>query len=127
MSSSYLISGLVILATFIVCRVFIKVFKQKTVTQFLRNEYKWDVHHIHLGMILLICGVFLSWDAPIVGISPTCNLLIIILESVGIGLILDEFFSFIFSVPYFNKKEFYPTLALIIVLCGILIALGTFN
>ncbi len=103
----------ILLGTFLIARLVVLVTGQKSITLYLRNKYQWDIHHLHLGIAILVC-VF------ILGLNEATKSLNIV-GLIGVGLILDEIYGFIFSVPYFNKKELVPTLLMFLILSTLLI------
>lgn len=68
--------------------------KSKTVTAFLRKITKRDIHHIHLGLLIIIVDLILILFFTISNTK-------IIFLAVGISLIADQI------VPLVNKKKNY--------------------
>jgi hypothetical protein len=115
MADNHLLFASILLGTFLVARLVVLITKKKSVTLYLRNTYQWDIHHLHLGILLLIC-------AFILGLNETTKSLNV-MGLIGVGLILDEVYGFIFSVPYFHKRELVPTVIMFLILSALLVVL----
>lgn len=95
-------------ATFFVIRISAHLFhdmknygtkkdKSRTFTGWLRKKTKKDIHHIHLGMIVvgLVVISTIFWEINVISLS---------FLGVGISLIADQIFPLINLGNYFGKK-----------------------
>lgn len=68
----------------------------KTLTRYLRKKTKKDIHHIHIGFILLLISVLLFIFEKV--------FLFAIFSGVGTSLVLDQILPLMKLGDYFGKK-----------------------
>jgi hypothetical protein len=71
--------------------------KSKTITGILRRMTGYDVHHIHIGIFLLVLSI------PLILVYGW-NLINLIILAVGLSLFLDQIAPLIFDIGYNSKK-----------------------
>jgi len=72
--------------------------KSKTPTAWLRNKFQLDIHHIHMGFVILIIDLILF----LIFGSKT---IIFVLLGIGLSLILDQITPLIDKSCYFSKSK----------------------